>query len=176
MLSTAVTAGQHGHITVPSVTHPQCRYDIQQQLTGGEKKGRTTGKIWFHIFLLTTSNSLLLYFTALLWIDSEQWKQVFPQSVSSTVSSFTPNSCFPFSNNLFFSYLSAIQRGQGIRRCYDIWTNTNKMHVKPPKHSACVHETVDPVVPEELTIWVFYTNITCQGMVKHSNIQLTTNY
>lgn len=38
MLSTAVTAGQHGHITVPSVTHPQCRYDIQQQLTKGKKK------------------------------------------------------------------------------------------------------------------------------------------
>lgn len=141
------------------------------------KKKKAGGLVKFGstFFLLTTSNSLLLYFTALLWIDSEQWKQVFPQSVSWTVSSFTPNSCFPFSNNLFFSYLSVTQRGQGIRRCYVIWINTNKMHGKLPKHSTCVHETVDPVAQMN-SVWVFYTNIPCQGMVKHSNIQLSTNY
>lgn len=47
-----------------------------------------------------------LYFTAPLWIGSDQWKQVCPWSTSSTVCSFTSNRCLPSFIHLFLSSLS----------------------------------------------------------------------
>lgn len=103
MLSTAVTVGQHGHTTVPSVTHPQCRYDIQQQYpphTAPDQKKRQEDceNLVAHIF--SHIPRLLLHFTALLWIGSDQ---VFPLSTSSTVSS--PQTAASLSSTIFSPFL-----------------------------------------------------------------------